>query len=43
MNSSSKTNEQQFNYFQEWFDYEHQRIEKERLLQTRTQLLTVKN
>jgi hypothetical protein len=27
------TNEQQFNDFEEWYDFEHQRIEQERLLQ----------
>jgi hypothetical protein len=33
VNTISTTNEQLFNDFQEWFDYEHQRIEQERLLQ----------
>jgi hypothetical protein len=33
INSNSSTNEQQFNDFQEWFDYEHQRIEQKRFLQ----------
>jgi hypothetical protein len=33
INNNSTSNEQQFNDFQEWFDYEHQRIEQERLLQ----------
>jgi hypothetical protein len=36
INNNSTTNEQLFNDFQEWFDYEHQRIEQERLLQQKT-------
>jgi hypothetical protein len=33
VNNNSTTNEQLFNYFEEWFDFEHQRIEQERLLE----------
>jgi hypothetical protein len=33
VNTNSTSNEQQFNDFQEWFDYEHQRIEQECLIQ----------
>jgi hypothetical protein len=32
-NNNSTSNEQQFNDFQEWFHYEYQRIEQERLLE----------
>jgi hypothetical protein len=33
INNNSATNEQRFDDSQEWFDYEHQRIEQEYLLQ----------
>jgi hypothetical protein len=33
INNNSITNEQQFNDFEEWFDYQHQLLEQERLLQ----------
>jgi hypothetical protein len=33
INNNSTTNEQLFSDFEEWFDYEHQRIEEECLLQ----------
>jgi hypothetical protein len=33
INTNSITNEQQFNKFEEWFDYQHQLLEQERLLQ----------
>jgi hypothetical protein len=33
INNNSRSNEQLFNDFQEWFDCDHQRNEQERLLQ----------
>jgi hypothetical protein len=33
ISSKSNTNDEQFREFEEWYDYEQQRIEQERLLQ----------
>jgi hypothetical protein len=33
ISNKSNTNNEQFPDFEEWIDYEHQRIEQERLLQ----------
>jgi hypothetical protein len=33
ISNKSNTNNEQFRDFEEWFDYEHQRIEQQRLLQ----------